>query len=96
MSSVGGVNGTGSSYAYAASKSALNTLTLALARNLAPGVYVGVRPGREPGSYDATVQVEVAPRLRVETDIGAAATGRVIVAMAGDMSVTADVQRYHR
>lgn len=46
-------------------------------RNLAPGVYVGVRPGREPGSYDATVQVEVAPRLRVETDIGAAATGRV-------------------
>lgn len=46
-------------------------------RNLAPGVYVGVRPGREPGSYDATVQVEVAPRLRVETDVGAAATGRV-------------------
>jgi translocation and assembly module TamB len=46
-------------------------------RNLAPGVYVGVRPGREPGSYDATVQVEVAPRLRVETDVGAASTGRV-------------------
>ena len=46
-------------------------------RNLAPGVYVGVRPGREPGTYDATVQVEVAPRLRVETDVGAAATGRV-------------------
>ena len=37
ISSVAGMNGTGSSYAYAASKGALNTITFALARNLAPG-----------------------------------------------------------
>jgi hypothetical protein len=31
-----------------------------------------VRPGRLPSSYEATLQIEVAPRLRVETDLGAA------------------------
>jgi translocation and assembly module TamB len=41
-------------------------------RLLAPGVYLGVRPGRLPSSYEATLQIEVAPRLRVETDLGAA------------------------
>jgi translocation and assembly module TamB len=41
-------------------------------RMLAPGVYLGVRPGRLPSSYEATLQVEIAPRLSVETDLGAA------------------------
>lgn len=52
ISSVAGVNGTGSCYAYAASKGALNTLTLALARNLAPAIWVNaVLPGMIEGRW---------------------------------------------
>ena len=46
VSSIAGSLGVGSSYAYASSKGALNTLTLALARSLAPDVRVNaVLPG---------------------------------------------------
>jgi NAD(P)-dependent dehydrogenase (short-subunit alcohol dehydrogenase family) len=46
VSSVGSLNGNGSSYSYVTSKSALNALTLALARNLAPEIRVNaVLPG---------------------------------------------------
>ena len=46
VSSHSGISGTGSSLAYAASKGALNTLTLGLARTLAPAVRVNaVCPG---------------------------------------------------
>ena len=52
VSSIGGANGTGSSYAYAASKGALNTLTLALARNLAPAIRVNaILPGMIEGRW---------------------------------------------
>jgi 3-oxoacyl-[acyl-carrier protein] reductase len=46
VSSIAGLTGSGSSYAYVTSKAALNTLTLALARNLGPQIRVnGVLPG---------------------------------------------------
>ena len=52
VSSIGSQTGNGSSYAYAASKAALNTLTLALARNLAPEVRVNaVLPGFVEGRW---------------------------------------------
>jgi len=52
VSSMASVMGTGSSMAYAASKGALNTLTLALARALAPGIRVNaVLPGMVDGEW---------------------------------------------
>jgi 3-oxoacyl-[acyl-carrier protein] reductase len=46
VSSLAGLNGTGSSIAYAASKGAVNTMTLSLARSLAPHVRVNaIAPG---------------------------------------------------
>jgi len=52
ISSLGGRMGTGSSMAYAASKGALNTLTLSLARALAPDVRVNaVLPGMVDGDW---------------------------------------------
>ena len=46
ISSIAGVTGIGSSVAYAASKGAMNTMTLSLARSLAPEIRVNaVCPG---------------------------------------------------
>lgn len=52
ISSIGGRMGTGSSMAYSASKGAVNTLTLSLARALAPSVRVNaVLPGMIDGRW---------------------------------------------
>jgi NAD(P)-dependent dehydrogenase (short-subunit alcohol dehydrogenase family) len=52
ISSMGGRMGTGSSMAYAASKGAVNTLTLSLARALAPAIRVNaVLPGMVDGAW---------------------------------------------
>ncbi len=69
ISSIGGVIGRGSSVAYAASKGAVNTMTLALARALAPqirvnaiapGMVVGGLPSRvlAPQQHDEVVAVQ--------------------------------------
>lgn len=78
VSSIAGTNGTGSSYAYAASKGALNTLTLALARNLAPGIRVNaVLPGMIEGRWLRDGVGEAAYE-RIRADFAAdAALGRV-------------------
>lgn len=52
ISSMGGRMGTGSSMAYAASKGAVNTLTLSLARALAPAIRVNaILPGMVDGPW---------------------------------------------
>lgn len=59
VSSYGGVHGAGSSMAYAASKGAANTLTMSLARVLAPEVRVNaVCPAIVSGGYLARVDPE--------------------------------------
>ncbi len=52
ISSIAGVTGIGSNVAYCASKSAMNTMTMSLARTLAPQVRVlSVSPGLVEGEY---------------------------------------------
>ncbi|HEX9808228.1 MAG TPA: SDR family oxidoreductase [Alphaproteobacteria bacterium] len=87
VSSTAGVFGTGSSIAYAASKGALNTLTLALARVLAPEIRVNaVCPGfvqtrwhlaaRGEAAYAAHVREweEIAPLRKAATPEDVAGT----------------------
>jgi len=51
VSSIAGVKGVGSSIAYAASKGALNTMTLSMARNLGPIRVNAVCPGFIQGEW---------------------------------------------
>jgi len=61
IGSVAGVHGTGSSIAYAASKAAVHTMTLSLARALAPRITVNaIAPGLIKTRWHAGHEVEVA------------------------------------
>lgn len=67
ISSTAGIHGSGSSIAYAVSKGALNTLTLSLARVLAPEVRVNaVCPGGMLGGWTRKILTEEQYQARVE------------------------------
>jgi NAD(P)-dependent dehydrogenase (short-subunit alcohol dehydrogenase family) len=74
-SSVAGVMGSGSSVAYAASKGALNTMTLSLARALAPRIRVNaICPGFIDtrwfsDAYDAATAQKLRDRVRTTTPL---------------------------
>jgi 3-oxoacyl-[acyl-carrier protein] reductase len=65
ISSVAGILGTGSSIAYAASKGALNTLTLSLARVLAPVRVNAICPGGLLGNWTRKIMSEEAYEARL-------------------------------
>ena len=78
ISSIGGVLGRGSSMAYAASKGALNTLTLSLARALAPQVRVNaIAPGFVDGGLPSRVLEKVQYAQVLATQTAAAVLQRV-------------------
>ena len=66
ISSIGAMRGAGSSIAYAASKGALNTLTVSMARALAPQVRVNALcPGGLLGNWTRRIMTEEQYRARV-------------------------------
>ena len=68
ISSIAGLHGVGSSVAYAASKGAVNTLTLSLARALAPAIRVNaIAPGYVAGGLPSRV-LDATSLERVEQD----------------------------
>lgn len=95
VSSIAGLNGTGSSYAYAASKGALNTLTLALARNLAPRIRVNaVLPGMVEGRWlrdgvGEEAYERVRDKFAADAALNAVATPEQIAATVGWLATEA-------
>jgi len=78
VSSIGGVLGRGSSMAYAASKGALNTLTLAMARSMAPLVRVNaIAPGFVDGGLPSRMLDELHHQQAVHTQTQASVLKRV-------------------
>lgn len=78
ISSIAGLLGRGSSVAYAASKGAVNTMTLALARALAPAIRVNaIAPGFVDGGLPSRVLDADAHRAAVAAQTAASVLQRV-------------------
>jgi translocation and assembly module TamB len=50
--------------------------SLSAGRYVSSGVFVGAKQGATPGSSAATVEIELTPNVKVETDVGADSTGK--------------------
>jgi translocation and assembly module TamB len=50
--------------------------SLSAGRYVSRGVFVGAKQGATPGSSAATVEIEITPNVKVETDVGADSTGK--------------------
>lgn len=58
--------------------------SLSAGRYVAPGVYVGVSQGAKSASSAATVEIEVTPNVKVESEVGAGGTGKAGVNLEWD------------
>jgi translocation and assembly module TamB len=56
--------------------SATSAPSLSAGRYVTRGVFVGAKQGATPGSSAATVEIEVTPNIKVETDVGADSSGK--------------------
>jgi translocation and assembly module TamB len=50
--------------------------SLSAGRYVTRGVFVGAKQGATPGSSAATVEIEITPNIKVETDVGADSSGK--------------------
>ncbi|MBA4095614.1 MAG: hypothetical protein C0484_02435 [Rhodospirillum sp.] len=58
--------------------------SLSAGRYVSDGVYVGVSQGAKSGSSAATVEIEVTPNVKVESEVGAGGTGKAGVNLEWD------------
>ncbi|HEX9446743.1 MAG TPA: translocation/assembly module TamB domain-containing protein, partial [Dongiaceae bacterium] len=58
--------------------------SLSAGRYVAPGVYLGVKQGTKVDSSAATVEIDVTPHVKVETDVGGASGSKAGVNMQWD------------
>ncbi|WP_395014884.1 translocation/assembly module TamB domain-containing protein [Dongia sp.] len=56
--------------------SATSAPSLSAGRYVSRGVFVGAKQGATPGSSSATVEIELTPNVKVETDVGADSSGK--------------------
>ena len=54
-----------------ASRGATSAPSLSAGRYVSRGVFVGAKQGATPGTSAATVEIELTPNIKVETDVGA-------------------------
>ena len=58
--------------------------SLSAGRYVSDGVYVGVSQGAKSGSSAATVEIEVTPNVKVESEVGTGGTGKAGVNLEWD------------
>jgi translocation and assembly module TamB len=59
-----------------AGEGATTAPSLSAGRYVSRGVFVGAKQGTTPGSSAATVEIELTPNVKIETDVGADSSGK--------------------